>query len=41
MIDFATAQRTRSHYRRQLFQQYPEIVSLTPRLKRDINGQST
>ena len=41
MPDYPTVSRTKDHFQDQLLQDYPEIVSIAPRLKLDDNGHPT
>jgi hypothetical protein len=41
MVSYDIARYTRNFYQLSLFREYPEIVSMAPRLKRDQNGKPT
>src|SRR5437016_5408184 len=41
MPNYVTASRTKDHFQAQLLRDYPEIVSIAPRLKLDARGQLT
>ncbi len=41
MPDYLTASRTKDHFQAQLLRDYPEIVSIAPRLKLDDQGRPT
>ena len=41
MADYVTASRTKDRFQAELLREYPEIVSIAPRLKLDVRGQPT